>query len=74
MQRIVPWLGKRIFKTAVWNYSRLKPNLYLTFDDGPHPTITPWILKELKKVPEKRNINATTSYSFFLIFLISFPP
>ncbi len=23
--------------------------IYLTFDDGPHPTITPWVLEELKK-------------------------
>ncbi|MDX5320822.1 MAG: polysaccharide deacetylase family protein, partial [Bacteroidota bacterium] len=25
-----------------------KPSLYLTFDDGPHPEITPWVLNELK--------------------------
>ncbi len=24
-------------------------SIYLTFDDGPHPTITPWVLNELKK-------------------------
>lgn len=24
-------------------------SVYLTFDDGPHPTITPWVLNELKK-------------------------
>lgn len=23
--------------------------IYLTFDDGPHPEITPWVLEELKK-------------------------
>ena len=23
--------------------------MYLTFDDGPHPTITPWVLEELRK-------------------------
>lgn len=53
MQRIVPWLGKRIFRKAIWNYSRLKRELYLTFDDGPHPTITPWVLNELKKYKAK---------------------
>jgi len=27
--------------------------LYLTFDDGPHPTITPFVLDELKKIGAK---------------------
>jgi len=25
-----------------------KPTLYLTFDDGPHPSITPWVLETLR--------------------------
>jgi peptidoglycan/xylan/chitin deacetylase (PgdA/CDA1 family) len=28
-------------------------NIYLTFDDGPHPEITPWILNELEKFGAK---------------------
>jgi len=27
--------------------------VYLTFDDGPHPTITPWVIAELDKVGAK---------------------
>ena len=27
--------------------------VYLTFDDGPHPTITPWVMNELDKVGAK---------------------
>ena len=27
--------------------------VYLTFDDGPHPTITPWVLNELKQYGAK---------------------
>ena len=53
MRSIIPWLGKSIFRSAIWNYSRLEPKLYLTFDDGPHPTITPWVLSELKKYNAK---------------------
>lgn len=36
-----------------------KPSVYLTFDDGPHPVITPFVLDELKK----HNAKA----SFFLV-------
>lgn len=28
-------------------------SVFLTFDDGPHPTITPWVLQELKKYNAK---------------------
>lgn len=49
---------KRLFKIpkiAAWIYPRRlwygeKENVYLTFDDGPHPEITPWLLGELKKL------------------------
>lgn len=27
--------------------------VYLTFDDGPHPSITPWVMNELNKVGAK---------------------
>lgn len=26
-----------------------EPAVYLTFDDGPHPEITPWVLEQLRK-------------------------
>ena len=32
----------------VWNKSRLEKTIYLTFDDGPIPEVTPWVLKTLK--------------------------
>lgn len=44
-----PWLVKQLFKNYTWNFSRSEPAVYLTFDDGPHPAITPWVLEELKK-------------------------
>lgn len=27
--------------------------IYLTFDDGPHPEITPWVLRQLKRIGAK---------------------
>lgn len=42
-----------LFPQRVWAFSRKKPNIYLTFDDGPIPEITPWVLKQLKKYNAK---------------------
>lgn len=44
-----PWWLKKLFPNYIWNYKRNEPAVYLTFDDGPHPEITPWVLSELKK-------------------------
>jgi len=43
-----PWLIKKLFHRYIWNFSRWEHAVYLTFDDGPHPTITPWVLEQLK--------------------------
>lgn len=42
-----PWLVKQLFKDYTWNFTRQEHAVYLTFDDGPHPTITPWVLDQL---------------------------
>lgn len=43
-----PGLVKQLFPGYNWNFSRKEQAVYLTFDDGPHPTITPWVLEQLK--------------------------
>lgn len=43
-----PWLVKQLFHNYVWNFSRSEHAVYLTFDDGPHPAVTPWVLDTLK--------------------------
>ena len=43
-----PWLVKQIFRQYTWNFPRTDHAVYLTFDDGPHPVITPWVLDQLK--------------------------
>ena len=40
-------LGKMIYPSLMWNFSRKEKVIYLTFDDGPHPEITPWVLELL---------------------------
>jgi peptidoglycan/xylan/chitin deacetylase (PgdA/CDA1 family) len=45
-----PWWVKDLFPAYTWHMSREEKTLYLTFDDGPHPEITPFVMEELKKV------------------------
>jgi peptidoglycan/xylan/chitin deacetylase (PgdA/CDA1 family) len=49
---------KRLFQNLTWEINTSKKVIYLTFDDGPTPKITNWVLSEL----EKHNAKAT----FFL--------
>ncbi len=44
-----PWFIKKIFSNFVWSIAVSEKVVYLTFDDGPHPSITPFVLDELKK-------------------------
>lgn len=48
-----PWILKKIFPERVWNIKTDEKILYLTFDDGPHPEATLFVLEELKKYNAK---------------------
>jgi peptidoglycan/xylan/chitin deacetylase (PgdA/CDA1 family) len=48
-----PWLLQKWYSGCVWNIPTEENIIYLTFDDGPHPTATPFILDELKKYRAK---------------------
>jgi peptidoglycan/xylan/chitin deacetylase (PgdA/CDA1 family) len=48
-----PWWLKKLYPGCVWDMPIKEKTLYLTFDDGPHPTITPFILEQLKKYDAK---------------------
>src|SRR6476469_8688400 len=43
------WLVKRLFNNYTWSFPRTEAAVYLTFDDGPHPVVTPWVLAQLKQ-------------------------
>lgn len=48
------WLPKLFNKKMVWKMpSGIKPAVYLTFDDGPHPVATPFVLEQLKAYDAK---------------------
>ncbi len=44
-----PWWIKKIYPFYTWSIPTKEKILYLTFDDGPHPEATPFVLSELKK-------------------------
>ena len=44
-----PWLLKAIYPALVWHKSRDTRRIYLTFDDGPIPIVTPFVLNILKQ-------------------------
>jgi peptidoglycan/xylan/chitin deacetylase (PgdA/CDA1 family) len=44
-----PNIFKWIFPRRIWGFSRTNNVVYLTFDDGPDPEITPWVLDFLKE-------------------------
>lgn len=46
---------KLLYPKAVWNIETESPTLYLTFDDGPIPGLTEWVLDTLKHY----NVKAT---------------
>ena len=49
----IPNIIKKLFPRLIWDLPNEEHKVYLTFDDGPHPEITPWILKQLKKTDTK---------------------
>ena len=44
-----PYLVQAVFKQLVWNIPSENNTVYLTFDDGPTPHVTPWVLETLKE-------------------------
>lgn len=48
-----PWILKKLFSSAVWEMPATAPNIYLSFDDGPHEEATPFVLDTLRKYNAK---------------------
>jgi peptidoglycan/xylan/chitin deacetylase (PgdA/CDA1 family) len=59
MVHFVPKWFQKIFSNYIWNKKTNEKTIYLTFDDGPVPNITEWVLKIL----ENNKIKAT----FFVV-------
>ncbi|HMI77743.1 MAG TPA: polysaccharide deacetylase family protein [Ferruginibacter sp.] len=46
------WVRK-LYGAGIWQMADNPKAIYLTFDDGPHPEVTPFVLDELKKYGAK---------------------
>lgn len=44
-----PWLLKKLYPSLIWHKGRDSHCIYLTFDDGPIPIVTPFVLNILKQ-------------------------
>lgn len=44
-----PQFIQKLFPNFTWRIPSAEKVLYLTFDDGPIPAVTPWVLDQLKK-------------------------
>ena len=48
-----PKILRMFYPSFLWEMPKGEKKLYITFDDGPHPTITPQVLEILKKFNAK---------------------
>lgn len=50
--KIPKWV-QRLFLKQIWSFKTDKKEIYLTFDDGPTPDITEWVLSQLEQYNAK---------------------
>lgn len=48
-----PWWLRLFYPGCVWQMPAKDKTVYLTFDDGPHPVATPFVLQQLKQYHAK---------------------
>ncbi len=48
-----PWWLKRIYPGRIWDMGGKSKSIYLSFDDGPDPEVTPFVLDELARYGAK---------------------
>lgn len=48
-----PQMLRSLYRDSLWRMDKTRPELYLTFDDGPIPGLTPWVLDVLKDYQAK---------------------
>ena len=58
LTKIPPFI-QRLYPRFIWRFPTDGKRIFLTFDDGPSPEITPWVLKQLERYKAKA--------TFFLI-------
>jgi hypothetical protein len=43
----IPWWIRKIYPHCIWQMPGDSRKVYLSFDDGPHPVATPYVLDQL---------------------------
>jgi len=51
-----PWLLKKIYPYGIWDIPVVEKKVFLSFDDGPHPDVTVFVLEQLKRFNAKGNL------------------
>ena len=44
-----PYIFRLFYSESIWRLQGREKCVYLTFDDGPRPEVTPWVLEFLDK-------------------------
>ena len=44
---------RKLFPELIWSFSTEEKVVYITFDDGPNPEVTPWVLQKLNEFNAK---------------------
>ena len=60
-----PWFYRALFPGVIWRIPAKKKCVYLTFDDGPIPEVTPWVLDILDKYGVVKNYTRNGSVIVF---------
>ena len=50
---LAPWWVRRMFPSCLWEMPAGDGDIYLTFDDGPDPVVTPFVLDALRDAGAK---------------------
>lgn len=53
MQFKTPYVAKLVYPSLTWDMPNASKKIFITFDDGPHPEITPLVLEILDKYSAK---------------------
>lgn len=48
-----PWLLRKLYPSCLWQMPTMDKKIYLTFDDGPHPVATSFVLEQLERYQAK---------------------
>ncbi len=48
-----PWWLRALYPSVIWQVKAPEKTIYLTFDDGPHETATPFVLDQLQQYNAK---------------------